>query len=106
MGLSSIFGGSAPSQQQTVSSSPQLSSADGLTSQVKTQISQELAVANATELVNKVTENCFEKCLKSPFSERNEPCVDECLVKYMKSWNIVSKAYIARIQQASASGEI
>lgn len=105
MGLSSIFGGSAPSQQQTVSSgSP--SPSGGLTNQVKSQISQELAVANATELVNKVTENCFEKCLKSPYSERNEPCVDECLIKYMRSWNIVSKAYIARIQQASTSGEI
>lgn len=106
MGLSSIFGGSAPSQQQTVSSGSNSNASSGITNQVKTQISQELAVANATELVNKVTENCFEKCLNSPYTDRNEACVDQCLIKYMRSWNIVSKAYISRIQQASTSGEI
>lgn len=106
MGLSSIFGGSAPSQQQTVNSGSGSNLSGGVTGKVKSQISQELAVANATELVNKVTENCFEKCLHSPYTDRNEPCVDQCLIKYMRSWNIVSKAYISRIQQASTSGEI
>ena len=106
MGLSSIFGGSAPSQQQTVNSGSNSNPSGGVTNKVKSQISQELAVANATELVNKVTENCFEKCLNSPYTDRNEPCVDQCLIKYMRSWNIVSKAYISRIQQASTSGEI
>lgn len=102
MALSSIFGGATPSQQQTVNPS----AASPLTDKVKTQIAQELAVANATELVNKVTDNCFEKCLTSPYSNTNEPCVDQCLAKYMRSWNVVSRAYIARIQQASTSGEI
>ncbi|CCC67246.1 hypothetical protein NCAS_0A06880 [Naumovozyma castellii] len=73
---------------------------------LKTQIAQELAVANATELVSKLTENCFEKCLTAPYSTNNEACVDQCLTKYMKSWNAVSKAYVARIQEASTSGEI
>mgnify|MGYP001451630620 CR=1 FL=1 len=102
MALSSIFGGATPSQQQTVNST----AANSVTDKVKSQIAQELAVANATELVNKVTDNCFEKCLTSPYSNNNEPCVDQCLAKYMRSWNLVSRAYIARIQQASTSGAI
>ncbi|SCU85805.1 LADA_0D09824g1_1 [Lachancea dasiensis] len=104
MALSSIFGGAAPSQQQTAPAST--AKAVNVKEQLKTQIAQELAVANASELVNKVTENCFEKCLTSPYSSGEEGCVDQCLAKYMRSWNVVSKAYVARIQQASTSGEI
>ncbi|EDO15772.1 hypothetical protein Kpol_478p7 [Vanderwaltozyma polyspora DSM 70294] len=104
MALSSIFGGGSPSQQNTAI--PSTSGSSSVTAKLKEQIAQELAVANATELVNKTTENCFEKCLTSPYSNTNEACIDQCLAKYMRSWNIVSKAYIARIQQASTSGEI
>lgn len=102
MALSSIFGGASPSQQSTISSK----GSNGITQKLKEQIAQELAVANATELVNKTTESCFEKCLTSPYISPNEGCVDQCLAKYMRSWNVVSKAYIARIQEASTSGEI
>ncbi|KAL3231356.1 Mitochondrial import inner membrane translocase subunit TIM13 [Nakaseomyces bracarensis] len=79
------------------------------TSEVETfkqQISQEIAVANATDLVGKVSDNCFEKCLQRPFSNGNEACVDQCLAKYMRAWNVISKTYIDRIQNASTSGEI
>ncbi|CCD24508.1 protein translocase subunit TIM13 NDAI_0D01940 [Naumovozyma dairenensis CBS 421] len=85
--------------QPKVESSP-------VANQIKTQIAQELAVANATELVSKLTENCFKKCLMAPYDSKNETCVDQCLTKYMKSWNAVSKAYVARIQEASTTGEI
>ncbi|SCV99596.1 LAFE_0A06678g1_1 [Lachancea fermentati] len=103
MALSSIFGGAAPSQQQGTTSNP---AASKVKEQLKVQIAQELAVANVTELVNKITENCFEKCLTSPYANAQEGCVDQCLAKYMRSWNVISKAYVARIQQASTSGEI
>lgn len=72
----------------------------------KQQISQEIAVANATDLVSKVSDNCFEKCLQRPYSAGNEACVDQCLTKYMRAWNVISKTYIDRIQNASTSGEI
>ncbi|AET40969.1 protein translocase subunit TIM13 Ecym_7118 [Eremothecium cymbalariae DBVPG len=103
MGLSSIFGGGSPSQQQETLIPNDNSN---VKTQLKNQISQELAVANATELVNKVTENCFEKCLSAPYSIGQDGCVDQCLAKYMRSWNTISQAYIARIQQASADGDI
>ena len=73
-----------------------------LKQQIQDQISQELAVANATELVNKITENCFEKCISNPgpmMNGQEDGCVNQCLEKYMRSWNVISKSYITRIQQ-------
>lgn len=71
MALSSLFGGSA-------SSAPAVSASTTSNSQVKeelkAQIGQELAVANATELVNKMTDNCFEQCLAAPYSSADEVC--------------------------------
>lgn len=92
--------------------SPSTSTSTGATSgqsqqvkqQIQEQISQELAVANATELVNKITENCFEKCVEQPqngLNPQQDACVNQCLEKYMRSWNVVSKSYITRIQQSS-----
>lgn len=105
MGLSSIFGGGAPSQQKEAATTAK-TTPNPIAKELKNQIAQELAVANATELVNKISENCFEKCLTSPYATRNDACIDQCLAKYMRSWNVISKAYICRIQNASASGEI
>ncbi|CCF57824.1 hypothetical protein KAFR_0D01770 [Kazachstania africana CBS 2517] len=73
---------------------------------LKNQVQQELALANATELVNNITDNCFQKCLSNPYSDPQPNCVDQCLNKYLKAWNTVSKTYIARIQDPSTSGEI
>lgn len=81
-------------------------STNPIAAQLKEQVKQELAIANATELVNKASDNCFEQCLIPPYSSNNNGCVDDCLAKYLRSWNVVSKAYIARIQDASKSGEI
>ncbi|ODV80611.1 mitochondrial import inner membrane translocase subunit TIM13, partial [Suhomyces tanzawaensis NRRL Y-17324] len=72
--------------------------------EIQDQITQELAVANASELVNKITENCFQKCIAQPSSAltgAEDYCVNQCLEKYMRSWNVISKAYITRIQQSS-----
>lgn len=69
--------------------------------QLQAQIAQELAIANATELVTKITENCFAKCIDTPQDTITAPqsrCVDQCLEKYMRSWNVISKTYVSRIQ--------
>ena len=103
MGLGSFFGKKeTPEDAAPVAPTSQ----DPATLQVKQQIQQELAIANATELVSKVSENCFEKCLQAPFSQGNDPCIDQCLAKYMRSWNVISRTYVARIQNASDTGEI
>lgn len=85
----------------TSPTTPALTTSQQLKQDIQDQIGQELAVANATELVNKVSENCFEKCISNPSSSLTGPeelCINQCLEKYMRSWNVVSKAYITRIQ--------
>ncbi|ODN72902.1 mitochondrial import inner membrane translocase subunit TIM13, variant 2 [Cryptococcus amylolentus CBS 6039] len=37
--------------------------------QMKQSIQQELAVANAQQLINKINENCFAKCVTKPSTE-------------------------------------
>ncbi|CAK9441246.1 uncharacterized protein LODBEIA_P51150 [Lodderomyces beijingensis] len=81
--------------------------AQKITAELKQQISQELAAANATELVRTITENCFDKCVETPkgFLDAEEnSCIAQCREKYMRSWNVISRAYIARIQEQSQFG--
>ncbi len=72
MALGGLFGGSTsttPVTSSTVSSNSQVKD------QLKAQIGQELAIANATELVNKITDNCFQQCQKQPFATGEEVCL-------------------------------
>ena len=88
------------SSSQTTAPSP--TTAEGIKKQLKDQITLELAVANATELVNKITQNCFEKCIDVPqdqLTSQQGACTNQCLEKYMRSWNVISKTYVTRIQQ-------
>ncbi|CAB4255762.1 similar to Saccharomyces cerevisiae YGR181W TIM13 Mitochondrial intermembrane space protein [Maudiozyma barnettii] len=105
MGLGSFFGGNKSTTTDDNVTTATISN-DPASQRIKAQIQQELAVANATELVNNVSKNCFEKCLMAPYSQSNDPCIDQCLAKYMRSWNVISKTYVARIQNASTAGEI
>ncbi|GLG99397.1 Mitochondrial import inner membrane translocase subunit Tim13 [Gryllus bimaculatus] len=80
--------------------SGQLTSAqkDELMEQVKTQI----AVANAQELLTKMTEKCFKKCISKPgtsLDSSEQKCVAMCMDRYMDAWNLVSRAYSNRIQR-------
>lgn len=93
-----LFGSSA--------AAPAPSKSQEIKDQLQSQISQELAVLNATALVDKITENCFEKCIHDPqasISPQQSGCVDQCLGKYLRSWNVISKSYITRIQQSSSN---
>lgn len=100
--MNSIFGSSKP-----------LSPASGLNAtqnsqvkkQVEEQISQELAMVHANELVSKLTDNCFQRCILQPSSSLTgveETCVSQCMEKYMRAWNVISRSYISRIQQGGA----
>lgn len=70
--------------------------------QIKSTISQEIATTYASALVNSLSENCFEKCVKSPsgsLDAAEDKCISDCSAKFMRAWNVVSKAYVARINQ-------
>ncbi|KAG0320233.1 Mitochondrial import inner membrane translocase subunit Tim13 [Dissophora globulifera] len=70
--------------------------------QVMDQVRGELALANAQELVNKINEKCFARCVLKPggkLDNSEQTCVANCMDRYMEAWNIVSRTYIGRVQR-------
>ncbi|XP_078052642.1 mitochondrial import inner membrane translocase subunit Tim13 [Augochlora pura] len=66
------------------------------------QIKQQIAVANAQELLTKMTEKCFKKCIYKPgtsLDSSEQKCVAMCMDRYMDAFNLVSKAYSERLQR-------
>lgn len=66
------------------------------------QVKQQIAVANAQELLTKMTEKCFKKCIVKPgtsLDNSEQKCVAMCMDRYMDAWNLVSKAYSNRLQR-------
>lgn len=71
------------------------------------QVKQQLAVANAQELLTKMSEKCFKKCVYKPSSSLDsteQKCIAMCMDRYMDSWNLVSKTYSTRLQKESMRG--
>ncbi|RIB04869.1 Tim10/DDP family zinc finger protein, partial [Gigaspora rosea] len=69
---------------------------------VMDQVRNELALANAQELINKINEKCFSKCITKPgykLESGEQTCIAKCMDRYMDAWNIVSRAYIGRVQK-------
>ncbi|MCJ1234560.1 protein translocase subunit [Varicellaria rhodocarpa] len=73
------------------------------------QVRQESAVANARQLIEKVNEHCFEKCIPTPgssMSKKEETCFTQCMTKYMETWNTVAKQYAQRAGQEVNRGNM
>ncbi|KAI4174574.1 MAG: hypothetical protein LQ343_002147 [Gyalolechia ehrenbergii] len=80
-----------------------------LKSQLLDQIRQEAAVNNARALITKLNAHCFEKCVPSPgasLSKREEGCLSACMEKYMATWNVVSRTYIAQVQKTAGRANL
>lgn len=63
--------------------------------------------ANHRRVNQKINEHCFERCVPKPgtsFSSGESSCISSCMEKYMAAWNVVSKTYIGRLQQAQQAG--
>ncbi|EMC98869.1 hypothetical protein BAUCODRAFT_382689 [Baudoinia panamericana UAMH 10762] len=70
--------------------------------QIMDQVRQQAAISNARALIEKVNEHCFERCVPKPgtsLSSTESTCYTHCMEKYMASWNIVSRQYLAQIQK-------
>lgn len=66
------------------------------------QVKQQIAVANAQELLTKMSEKCFRKCINKPGSSLDsseQKCIAMCMDRYMDSWNLVSRTYSNRLQR-------
>ncbi|PSS12680.1 hypothetical protein M430DRAFT_44561 [Amorphotheca resinae ATCC 22711] len=90
-----------------VSSSLGFSASSDPKTAVMNQVRQEAAMTNARQLIEKVNEHCFEKCVPKPgssLSSGETTCFTSCMEKYMAAWNTVSRQYINRIQQESSKG--
>ncbi|CAG9134721.1 unnamed protein product [Plutella xylostella] len=66
------------------------------------QVKQQIAIANAQELLTKMSEKCFKKCINKPgtsLDSSEQKCIAMCMDRYMDSWNLVSRTYSSRIQR-------
>ncbi|EWC47604.1 mitochondrial import inner membrane translocase subunit tim13 [Drechslerella stenobrocha 248] len=69
------------------------------------KIRQDAALEQARALIEKVNDNCFDKCVPKPGKELSKgetTCINLCMEKYMSAWNVVSRKYIERIQSRDA----
>jgi len=65
-------------------------------------VRQELALVNAQELINKVNDRCFLKCVTKPgasLSSSEQTCLSRCMDRYMEAFNIVSRTYMGRLSR-------
>jgi len=87
-----------------------ITSGSDVKTQIMNQVRQEAAVHNARQLIEKINEHCFERCIPKPgssISRGEESCFSSCMEQYMTSWNAISRQYVARIQkeqQAQGAG--
>ncbi|KAL0078552.1 Tim10/DDP family zinc finger-domain-containing protein [Phycomyces blakesleeanus] len=72
--------------------------------EVMDQVRSELALANAQELINKINEKCYLKCVPKPgarLESSEQACLSKCMDRYMEAWNVVSRSYVSRLQRES-----
>ncbi|XP_001364576.1 mitochondrial import inner membrane translocase subunit Tim13 [Petaurus breviceps papuanus] len=70
------------------------------------QVKVQIAVANAQELLQRMTNKCFRKCIGKPGSSLDnseQKCIAMCMDRYMDAWNTVSRAYNSRLQRERAN---
>lgn len=55
----------------------------------------------------KINEKCYLKCVPKPgarLESGEQACLSKCMDRYMEAWNVVSRAYVARLQRESQGG--
>ncbi|BFZ09448.1 hypothetical protein BsWGS_12487 [Bradybaena similaris] len=69
-----------------------------------TQVRQQIALANAQELLQRMSEKCYKKCIAKPgttLDNSEQKCIAMCMDRYMDTWNLVSRVYSQRLQRES-----
>ncbi|KAJ1977432.1 protein translocase subunit [Dimargaris cristalligena] len=75
--------------------------------ELKDKIRQELALANAREIIQHTNETCFKSCVPNPgqsLSGSETNCLSSCVKKYLEAWNHISQAYVQRVQKEEGNG--
>lgn len=85
------------------SSSPSIDPAQR--EQLMDSVKQQVALANAQEILQRMSEKCFKKCITRPGSSLDnseQKCIAMCMDRYMDSWNLVSRVYSSRLSKERA----
>ncbi|GAA6059946.1 hypothetical protein JCM10212_003086 [Sporobolomyces blumeae] len=94
--MSALFGTGRAAQ-------PSLSPADAQAKkqQIMTEVTNQLALANAQELITKVNEKCFARCITKPAATatpNDEACLMRCTDRYLEAFNLISQtAFVPHI---------
>ncbi|KAH8673642.1 Tim10/DDP family zinc finger-domain-containing protein [Xylariales sp. PMI_506] len=75
---------------------------ESVKAEVVKQVKTQYAINNMRELIEKINEHCFQKCVPKPgtsLSSGEQTCFTHCMEKYMSAWNQTSTTYINRIQR-------
>ncbi|CDZ97949.1 Mitochondrial import inner membrane translocase, subunit TIM13 [Phaffia rhodozyma] len=115
--MSSIFGGKSANGS---ASQPDMQARKA---EIMEQVKAELQLANAQELINKMNEKCYQKCVPKPgamLTKSEETCLLSCMDRYMEACkfsylapehplddltakqdeiNVVSRSYVARLSK-------
>ncbi|GAB1598097.1 mitochondrial import inner membrane translocase subunit Tim13-B-like [Argonauta hians] len=70
--------------------------------QLMDSVKQQIALANAQEILQRMSEKCFKKCIVKPGSSLDnseQKCIAMCMDRYMDSWNLVSRVYSSRLSK-------
>ncbi|KAF2361647.1 Tim10-like, partial [Trinorchestia longiramus] len=65
-----------------------------------TQVKQQMMLLNTQELLSNIIDQCFTRCISKPGSSLDnseQKCLAMCMDRFMDSWNLVSRAYGARL---------
>jgi len=71
------------------------------------QVKSQLLVASLQELLSKMSDKCFKKCVYKPGAQLDnseQKCISMCMDRYMDAWNTVSKTYQSRLQREHSQG--
>eukprot|EP00045_Choanoeca_perplexa_P020768 m.4999 g.4999 ORF g.4999 m.4999 type:complete len:114 (+) comp7356_c0_seq1:72-413(+) len=71
--------------------------------QVMSQVQQQVQMSQFTELLQKMSHACFEKCVPKPgtsLSSSEQACIGKCADRFVEAMSMVSRTYIAKLQQS------
>ncbi|GAA5838978.1 hypothetical protein JCM11251_007844 [Rhodosporidiobolus azoricus] len=92
--MTSLFGSRAPALSNEDSAAKAAA--------IKQEVSQQLALANAQELINKMNEKCFARCITKPqetLTPNDEACLMRCTDRFLEAFNLISAKYVQRVQR-------
>lgn len=68
--------------------------------EMKKQIQAEIATATIQELVDDMTDKCYNSCIKKPgtaLDSYEQRCLGNCMDRFIDSYNLVSRIFTSRI---------